>query len=46
VTRLIERVTRLERRLGDVDASVDEIDRWHRPYGDGTRVPPRRRRGR
>jgi hypothetical protein len=36
---------RIERRLEDIAHDTDALDRSNRPYGDGTRLPRRRRRG-
>jgi hypothetical protein len=44
LTTILERVLRIERRLDDVALDVDAIDRFNRPYGDGERISPRRRR--
>jgi hypothetical protein len=41
---LIGRLDRLLRRLEDVAEDVDELDRFNRPYGDGTKLPRERRR--
>jgi GGDEF domain-containing protein len=44
LTTILERLARIELRLNNVAVDVDAIDRFNRPYGDGTR--DRRRRGR
>ena len=40
---LLERVSRMEPKLADVADAVDELDRFNRPFGDGTRLPRSRR---
>ena len=46
---ILERVGRIEHRLEhqvtELAEDVDAIDRFLRPYGDGTRFPRRHRRG-
>lgn len=44
LTRLERRLERLERRLDDVADDTDALDRFNRPYGDGTRLARRRHR--
>ena len=44
IEHVVEGIPRLERRVSDVAADVDAIDRFNRPYGDGTRAIGRRRR--
>lgn len=45
VSEAIIRLERLERAVAALAADVDELDRRHRPYGDGTRLGRGRRRG-
>jgi hypothetical protein len=44
LTAILERVTRIELRLDAVSVDVDALDRFNRPYGDGTRLSAHRRR--
>ena len=41
--RLLERSAAIERTIADLADDVDAIDRFNKPYGDGTK--PARRRG-
>ena len=41
--RVDERLDRLQRLLEDVAADVDELDRFNKPHGDGTKLPRNRR---
>lgn len=40
--QVTEQLNRMERVLGEVAADVDEIDRFNRPEGDGTKIRRRR----
>jgi hypothetical protein len=44
LNELDERVSLIEMRLLEIDEAVDSLDRYNRPYGDGTRLPVTRRR--
>jgi tetrahydromethanopterin S-methyltransferase subunit G len=41
---VLERLDRIEQRLSETNEELDTLDRWRRPYGDGTR--PARRKAR
>lgn len=41
---IIAEIRNLRRRVDDIQADVDDIDRFNRPYGDGTKPPRRPRR--
>jgi hypothetical protein len=45
LAEVIEFLTRIDRRQRDLEETVDAIDRWLRPYGDGTKLQQRQRRG-
>lgn len=38
LAEVLDRVSRLESQVALVAEDVDEIDRWLKPHGDGTRV--------
>lgn len=42
--QILERLARLEDCVGDVADTVDALDRYNRPCGDGTKLNPPRRR--
>lgn len=41
--RTDERLDQIERMIHEIAADVDELDRFNRPYGDGTKLPRERR---
>jgi len=46
LAEILERVARVEHRMIEIAEDVDALDRVNRPYGDGTRLPRKLRRGR
>jgi hypothetical protein len=44
LAEILDRLSRLELRISDLGDEIDELDRTRRPFGDGTRMRPRRRR--
>lgn len=40
---ILQRMTRLEHQVADVADDVDALDRYQRPYGDGTKIPKGRK---
>lgn len=44
LAEILERLARIEERVVNIEHDVDALDRFNRPYGDGTRMDfPRRR---
>jgi hypothetical protein len=44
LAEISQRLARIEHSLAGIADDVDALDRYQRPYGDGAKLPQRRRR--